>query len=228
MGQFLLALAVFLISHGVPSQPAVRARLTAIFGERGYLIGYSLVSLALLAWLIHAAVTAPYIPLWPAALWQQWVPVLVMPLATVLLVAGVIQPNPLSIPVRPSAYDPARPGVLALTRHPILAAISLWALAHIPPNGHLVAVTMFGLFALMGIGGMALLDRRRQRSLGTARWAALAAPSSGLPASALIAGRARMRVTVAGVLTILAGLGLYAILIHLHRPVLGVPIAVIG
>jgi uncharacterized membrane protein len=94
-----------------------------------------------------------------------------MPFVCVLLALGIGIPNPFSIGGAGSArFDPARPGVLALTRHPVLAAIVLWAGAHVPPNGDIATASLFGAFAAMGVLGMRALDARRRRAWGEARW----------------------------------------------------------
>lgn len=53
--EFLLALAIFLGAHIIPARPRLRAALIARLGRRGYLLGFSLLSLGLLYWLIIAA-----------------------------------------------------------------------------------------------------------------------------------------------------------------------------
>jgi uncharacterized membrane protein len=93
------AIALFLTAHVVPPVPPVRTRLITWFGQRAYLLGYSLVSLALTGWIIAAARRAPYLALWDPA-WQALVPVLVMPFAAWRLFAGLAEPNPLSISLR--------------------------------------------------------------------------------------------------------------------------------
>lgn len=88
-----------------------------------------------------------------------------MPFACVLLALGIGIPNPFSIAGAGSArFDPARPGVLALTRHPVLWSTVLWSGAHVVPNGDVATATLFGAFAAMGLFGMRALDARRQRA----------------------------------------------------------------
>lgn len=47
-----------------------------------------------------------------------------------------------------------------------LWALSLWALAHVVPNGDLAHVILFGNFAAFALLGQRLVDRRRQRDMG--------------------------------------------------------------
>ncbi|HEV7267459.1 MAG TPA: NnrU family protein [Falsiroseomonas sp.] len=216
-GEYAAAWAVFLLSHMLPARPRLRRPLIAALGERGYVAAYSLVSVLVLAWLIVAAGRAPFVPLWGWAAWQAWVPNLAMPLACVLLALGLGIPNPFSIGgAQNDRFDPARPGVLALTRHPVLLAIVLWAASHVPPNGDLATATLFGAFAAMGLLGMRALDARRRRSWGEPRWRAMAR------------GTGRLRIALPAVATpglalrVAAGLCGWLLLLVLHPIVIGV------
>lgn len=188
MTSFLLALAAFLIAHLLPAAPPVRARLVARLGRRGYLACYSLVSLALLAWLVQAALAADDIQLWAPAAWQWWVPIAAMPLAGFLLVAGLIEANPLSVSLRAGDDLPA---IACVTRHPVLWGFLIWAAAHVPPNGRLVPVLLFAAMAALSAAGFVLVDRKARKRLGEKRWQTLAARSPALPFAALLAGRSR-------------------------------------
>ena len=97
MSELIGAALVLLASHfGISSTP-LRAWLVARFGERGYLVLYSLIAFAAIGWLIGAWARAPYVELWPPAPWLAWVPFLVVPLALVLLVSGLSTPNPTAV-----------------------------------------------------------------------------------------------------------------------------------
>ena len=191
MARFLGVLAVFLIAHIIPALPAIRRTLQARLGEGGFIGAYSLLSLLLFAWLIREALNAPYIPLWFAGPWSFWLAMLLVPLALFLLGMGVLAPNPLSIAFVTRPYDPAAPGSVAITRHPTLWGLGLWGLAHVPANGHLVGLILFGglgIFALIGVG---VVEDRRRAALGEVQWQALAAATSLLPFVAILRGRAR-------------------------------------
>lgn len=189
MTEFLLALAAFLVAHLAPALPGVRARLVALAGRGAYLAGYSILSLGLLAWVIAAARRAEDVTLWEPAAWQWLVPVLIMPFALFLIIAGLAQPNPLSISFR--REGPPGP-VVAITRHPVLWGFLLWALAHLPANGRVVPIVLFGVMALFSLLGFVLLDRKARRRLGEARWRELAGGTSIVPGLALLQGRARV------------------------------------
>lgn len=216
MIEFLAALGLFLLSHSIPARPRVRARLAQLLGERGYVIGYSLLSIALLVWLISAASRAPYIPLWDTTLGQYYAPITAMLPAFVLLASGLFCPNPLSISFSRAAFDPERPGIVAITRHPVLWAFALWGFAHVVPNGNLVSLIMFGGFGLFSISAMPLIDRRKRRAMG-AEWERLAGPTSIVPFAAMLAGRTRMRWNGGQLLaTLLFGTALYVGMLWAH------------
>lgn len=168
------AYAAFVAAHAVPVRPPVRRRLTALLGDRPYLVLYSAVSLLLLWWLIAAAGRAPYLPLWEQAPWQRRLALPAMALACLLVAFGVGRPNPFSFGGGdPKHYDPARPGIVGVTRHPLLWAMALWAGVHLLANGDLAHALLFGGFLAMALGGIAMLDRRSRMRLGAA-WPRLA------------------------------------------------------
>jgi uncharacterized membrane protein len=172
MTEFLLALAAFVLAHLVPSMPGVRPRLVGIAGRSAYMVAYSAVSLALLGWLVTAARRADDVWLWQPAAWQWLVPAVLMPVSLVLLVLGLGQPNPLSVSIR-RADTQALPAAAAFTRHPVLWGFLLWALSHIPANGRLVPIILFGAMAAMAALGMPMLDRKAGRRLGEEAWTRL-------------------------------------------------------
>ncbi len=219
MERFVVALGVFLAAHMVPTMPPVRRFLTHRLGERPYLALYTVLSLGLLVWLLWEAASAPVVPLWTAAPWTAWIPVLLMGPAFVLIAAGLLEPNPLSVSLGGSDFDPARPGIVALLRHPVLWGFGLWSLSHSPINGALVHVILFGGFGLFSFAGMALVDAKRKRSMGLEAWRALDQSRHG--------GRMLTRRVMIGAAI---GLGLYLVfLLHAHRAWIGVdPLAMLG
>ncbi len=140
---------------------------------------------------------APYLPLWEAAPWQALVPFVLMPVAAWLVVAGLWAANPLSVSLRRSGDGEPLPPIAAVTRHPLLWGFLLWALAHIPPNGDLVSLILFGGMAALSVVGMLVLDRRKRRMIGEQKWRAMARRSGLVPFAALVMGRARLGVGAA-------------------------------
>jgi uncharacterized membrane protein len=222
-GEFAAAFLAFLASHLLPARPPVRAALCALVGERVYVVVYSTASLVILGWLIAAAGRAPFVEVWEFAPWQTWAPNIAMPAACLLIAFGIGASNPFSFGGRKEAhFDPQRPGIAGVSRHPLLLAIVLWAASHTVPNGDLAHVILFGSFALAGVMGMLAIDRRMRRAMGADRWQRLALGTSLLPCAALIAGRWRPDLARLSWRRLALGAVLYGILALLHQPVIGV------
>ncbi|MDA8232917.1 MAG: NnrU family protein [Magnetospirillum sp.] len=212
--QLGLAVALFLVSHSLANRPAIRRPAERLLGRAGFIAVYSAVSLLLLAWMIAAVRAAPIEPVWPKEPWTLWVPALVMPVAGILAVAGMTSPNPFSIGPGARGYDPARPGILRVTRHPVPWSFSLWAGAHMVPNGDVAGLMLFAPLLVLALAGPALLDGGRRRALGEVEWRRLAA-ATGRPSALSAALRETGGPRIAG------GLALYAILVALHPLVIG-------
>ena len=222
--ELFAALTLFLVSHAVPSRPRIRAGLIGLVGRRAYLVGYSTISILILGWLIAAAASAPHLELWPREEWQTIFPSAGMFAAAILAVFGLTTPNPLSIvPPSKARFDPERPGVVGFVRHPILWATLLWSGTHIVPNGDLSHVTVFGVFALLSIGGRALLDRRKRRTLGEDTWRILARKTSNWPLASLGKGW-RPVFDPAFALRLAGGVLVYSTLVATHGLFAGVPL----
>lgn len=210
------AVCLFLLSHALPVRPPLRPWLVARLGARGFTLAYSVLSLAVLVWLIAAAGRAPFVPLWDEATWHRYVPILALLPACMIIGLAVARPNPFSFGgASNAAFDPADPGIIRWMRHPLLVALSIWAGAHLFANGDLAHALLFGLFLIFALLGMRMIDRRRQREMG-ARWPALVAAMAAGPIwpRPVDHGRALLRLGL--------GLGLYGLLLLLHPAVIGV------
>lgn len=169
-GEYALAFTAFFLTHSLPIRPPMRPWLAARLGHAGFGVAYSVLSLAVLAWLIGAADRAPYVPLWHWAPWQNHVVLTAMVPVCLILALAIGRPNPFSFGgARNESFDPLRPGIVRLTRHPLLLALAIWAAAHLMVNGDLAHAILFGAFGAFAILGMQMIDRRKQREMG-ARW----------------------------------------------------------
>ncbi len=227
MTELLIAAALWIATHLGISSSGLRGWMTARLGEGAYLGAYSLLAVATLTFLILAWVDAPRdIWLWYPAPWQTWFALLLMPFAFLLLITGLLGPNPTSVGQEGRLADPDTVrGVLRITRHPVQWAFLLWAVAHVPPNGDLATLIFLAAIALVAGAGTLLIDRKKALQAGEA-WPAFAAATSNLPFAAIAAGRNRFAVRELGIGKVLLGLLLYAVVIASHRWVAGVPIAI--
>ncbi len=179
---FAAVFAAFFVTHSIPVRPAIRSRLVGIVGASGFGLGYSILSLAMLALLIWSASRAPYVQLWPQMEWHRHAAHLGMLAVCLILALWIARPNPFSFGgARNDRFDPARPGLVRWTRHPILLALAIWAGVHLLPNGDLAHVILFGVLGSFAIAGRALIDRRKRRTLGASRWSALEAARKAGP-----------------------------------------------
>ena len=223
MISLVVAMAAFLGCHFVLSHPALRPRLVEALGEQGFAGIYSLVAAASLAAAIWAFARAPVEPLWDLGALRGWIALVLLVPACVLLVAGLTQRNPTMVmaSLEPAGSDPA-PGVLKITRHPLMWAFGLWGIGHLAANGHVAALIFFGGLAWLALGGTRRIDAKRARR-DPEGFARLAAASSNLPFAAILAGRQSLVTALPeiGPVRIGAGLLLYAVLVLAHPWIAG-------
>jgi len=209
--------AAFLATHTIPVRPAIRGRLVSMLGQRGFTLAYSVLSLAMLGLLIHAAGRAPYLLVW---LTQPWhIPVVQLGMLTVcgILALALGRPNPFSFGgARNDRFEAARPGIVRVLRHPVLAALALWAGLHLLANGDLAHLLLFGILGAFALIGHPLIDRRKRREMGAEAWRQLLDETRG--ATLLQAPR-----SWAGPgLRLAAAAAAYGALVWLHPLVIGV------
>jgi len=209
-----LAFAAFFLSHSLPIRAPLRPILVRRLGAIGFGLAYSTLSIAVLAWLVVAAARAPYLPVWDWAPWQNHLALAVMLLVCLIVTLSVGRPNPFSFGgARNADFDPGRPGIVRFTRHPLLVALALWAIAHLVANGDLAHILLFGTFAAFAILGGRLVDGRKRREMG-AEWDRLWARVRAQPVAGQLSRTSMLRFGL--------GLALYLALIALHPVVIGV------
>ncbi len=222
-----LAVVLFVVSHVVLATPRVRSPLVARLGEIGFRVVYSTVATALIVWCVMAYREAPVIDVWfpPTAL--RHVSLSLMPLACILLVAGLSTANPSAIGSDPRQAAAAGPvGITKITRHPVMWAFALWGLLHLLANGDAAGMVLFGGMTALALGGAAAQDHKKLRQLG-APWSGFAAQTSFLPFFALATKRTRVTLREIGYARLAGGFALYAGLLALHPWLFGVnPLAI--
>lgn len=154
MHYLILGLVLFLGIHSAAIfAPAWRERTIARIGKRAWKGVYSLVAIAGFVLLIYGYGLAR----------QQPVVLFTPPIWTRHLAALLLVPV---FPMLFAAYLPGR--IKTALKHPMLAAVKLWALAHLIANGTLADLLLFG-----GLLAWAVVDRisfkhRTQPDLRTA------------------------------------------------------------
>ncbi len=210
-----VAMGVFLLSHVAIARTRVKPFLVARLGARGYLTAYSILSVALLAWVIVALLQSPRLWLWPSPAWAYPFALVVSAAAFVLVGIGAVVRNPLSVAFRSRGFDPARPGIVGWIRHPLIWGLGLWGLAHVPANGDWPSLLLFAGSALFALTGTRAVERRKKQRLGEAEWRRLTSGAGGFDRAALLG---------AGL-----GLALWAAALFLHPLLFGVdPLGITG
>jgi len=219
----LYAALLFVFIHMLSSTP-LRAIIVHATGERAFRGLFSILSLVVFAWLLWAYGRAPHVPIWTAPAWTHWIPIVVMPFACVLFVFALTTPNPLSVGME-SRVELNRPvtGILKVTRHPLFWSFALWAAAHIPPNGDVASLYLFGAILLLSLVGIPLVDRKKEARFGAA-WGPFALTTSATPFVAAIQGRTKLQLADFSLWRVALGLALYVALFALHPMLIGVPV----
>ena len=215
MALLALATAAFLITHLVSGTP-LRPKLVAALGEWPYRGLYSALAFITLGAMIWAYSGVPREPLWPGL---RLLPLVVMPIAFVLIACGYFR-NPTMVGADRllKSEDPAR-GVIRITRHPIMWGVMLWAGTHVLARGDTKAAVFFGGLFLVALAGTLSMDRRKRANPDFVRFAAV---TSHVPFVAIAQGRNRLVWREIGWLRPAIGLGAFAVFLAAHRWLFGV------
>lgn len=217
----ILAMAVFLIIHIVPSS-ALRGRLVGIMGQGGYLAFYSILSLAGIVWVVmafNAAAFSGY--LWYLPYVMNYVAAVLILLGFFLFIGGQTQPNPASVGQSVAAGDDPARGFMRITRHPFLVSVVLWGTAHILVRGDYNALIFFGGFLVLAAAGTLLIDAKRRKA-DPEGWARYSAVTSIIPFLAILQGRNRLVVRELGWWRLLLAVVVFIGFLHLHPIIMGV------
>lgn len=146
MGPLILGLVIFLGMHSIGmAAPARRDGMVARLGEIRWKVLFSLVSLigfVLIVWGYGVARVEP-VGLWSPPTWLRHV--------TLLLMLPVF-------PLLLATYLPGR--IQRAVKHPMLAAVKLWAFAHLLANGNLADLVLFGSFLAWAVADRISLKSR--------------------------------------------------------------------
>jgi uncharacterized membrane protein len=187
----IVGLLLFFSIHLVPTATELRGGLVRRMGEIPFKGLFSIVSLAgfvLIVMGYHKLQLNPdkNVMLWEAPAWMAHVTWLLMLPAMILLVA---------------AYVPSR--IRTAAKHPMLAAVKLWALSHLLVNGDLASLILFGSFLAYGV-----IDRISLKKRGT--MGPLGAATGGV---------------INDIIVVVAGVALYAFMLKYgHGWLIGVPV----
>jgi len=183
MPLLIIGLVLFLGVHSVAIfAPALRARTIHRLGEGAWKGLYALVSLVgfvLICYGFGLARQAPVV-LYSPPIWMRHVALILMLPVFPLIIA---------------AYLPGR--IKTAAKHPMLAAVKLWAFAHLLANGMLADILLFGGFLAWAVVDRISLKRRSipqvLRTAPPGPWNDVIAVVLGLAVYALLIGWAHLR-----------------------------------
>jgi uncharacterized membrane protein len=189
MTNLIAACATFLVIHLLVSGTRLRDAIVGAIGENPYRGLFAFASLGAIVWMCiafdHADASQENTMLFDTGHFRD-LGVIVIFLAFVLGVPGVTRGNPTS-----AGQDTARiDGVLRITRHPFLWAVTLWSGFHLIATGTLAAVIFFATFFLVATIGTRAIDGKVRRKR-PAEWQTISAQTSNVPFAAIAAGRNR-------------------------------------
>ncbi len=154
---FILGLIIFFGAHALPTAArGVRDGLIGRLGEGSYKGLFSLVALAGFALIIIGWRGADASLLYSPPPYLRHIAYLLMAIAMILIVA---------------AYAPA--GRIAhAVKHPMLAAVKVWAFAHLLTNGEVRSVLLFGAFLVYAVIDRIAVKRRGAPVPAAGPWSA--------------------------------------------------------
>lgn len=143
----VLGFAIFFSTHLFS---AFRSRekgrdLRVKLGEGPYMGLYSLVALLGFVLIVYGYIEArPSQVIYAAPIWGRHLNYVLMPITLILLVAAYV----------PTGY------IKRWAKHPMLAAVKVWAFGHLLANGELAAILLFGLFFAYAVVARIAAKRR--------------------------------------------------------------------
>ncbi len=144
MTLMILGLGLWWASHLFPIYlPERRAAALKRMGEKLYKSFFAMVALTAVVAMVEGYQQAPFEPVWAPPLWTMHLNNLLMLLAIFLFIAKF-----------------AKSGVQRYIRHPMLAGMKLWAVAHLIVNGDLASIVLFGGLLAWAVVAMVGSSRR--------------------------------------------------------------------
>jgi uncharacterized membrane protein len=146
----VLGLIVFFAAHTFVTLRGARARLMAQMGQNSYRAIFAIIAiigLALIIWGYGEYRAHEWVQIWSPPAFMRHITVGLMLFAVIFITAAFIPSH-----------------IKMKLKHPMLASIKTWALAHLLSNGDLGSIILFGSFLLWGI--YARIAAKRRGDLG--------------------------------------------------------------
>ena len=154
LGILVLGLAIFVANHLFVTFRAARAAAIARLGKPDYHTLFGLVSqigLALIVWGFAQYRSTGWVQVWTPPVFMRHVTVGLMLIASILIAAYLIPSH-----------------IKARAKHPLLAAVKVWAFAHLLSNGDLGGMILFGVLLAWAIYAFVTAKHRADVTLPVA------------------------------------------------------------
>lgn len=221
MMPLFLASLLFIGIHLGVSGSTLRDRIVGATGLRGYMVAFSVASVASIVWLVSAYNAAGYVPTWGQVGWGSYLSITLMLPAFLLVVIGLTTPNPTAV-AQEGLVDQPPGGIVRVTRHPFLVGVAIWAGVHLISNGDVVSLLFFAALAIVAAAGTVSIDAKRRRALGGPAWDAFASRTSILPFAAILGGRNTFVAREIGWWRPAVGVLAYVLMLGGHAHIIGV------
>ncbi len=222
MTELAIAALVFVTLHILP---AVKARewIIARIGDPAYMGLFSLASTLGFAWMIFAYRNAPAsTPLYETGPGLKWFTVAMMLIPFIFVITGMTSRNPSSILGKEALKTPHRwTDIFAITRHPVMWAIAIWASLHLLNRPDATSALLFVPLGLLAISGSMRQEIRKRKEFGDA-WKTFASQTSFVPFAGILSGKAKLHLRDLGPWRIVAAVGLWLVTLSFHKAIIGV------
>lgn len=180
-GLFSFSMMMFIIAHTVLLQQGSKTFLTRLVGRTGGFLTQYVVSILTVSLALFAALQAPRDMVWSANMFVTVMSGLMVFLGTGLIAFGTHIANPFSVFRKQADFSPDRPGILAITRHPVLWGISTSALGLLFMNGQMSMIAFFGVLSLFVAMIAISLEKRRKALSDPDQWREASLNTSFVP-----------------------------------------------
>jgi uncharacterized membrane protein len=220
MANLIAAAIVFILIHRLISGGPARPLLVRALGEKSYRAFFAVLSFAILTWMVIAYARVHPIgtgaPAWSGMSGIGVALCIVQLLAIILVVPGVMAPNPTIAGLGDTVAQPGIVrGMLRITRHPFLWGVALFSAGHLVVRHDAASLVLFGTLIFVALVGTISIDVKRHRSHGT-EWARFRSETSNVPFAAILSGRQRLSLREIGAFRLVAALAVWAALIWAH------------
>lgn len=221
MSELALAAIVFVVLHVIPSL-SFRGWLIKMIGDPAYMGLFSLASVLSLAWMVYAYSNAPAsVPLWTTGPLVRWLTAILMLLPFVMVVEASTSPNPTAV-MSGGVLKSRRKwtNIFAITRHPLMWGIVIWAGLHLLNRPDATSALFFGSLAFLAIAGSMRQDVRKRKELGK-EWEAFEAQTSYVPFAGLLSGKSTLKPAEIAGWPLAIAVFLWLVVLYFHGSLFG-------